>query len=91
VGGVELCGVGEDGGLDRGASSENTAVVSLGLDGSVELSRGDELSIGGGITSASPASSTSFVSFGGVDSTRLRFAGGSCGSASYNEGFRWRE
>lgn len=91
MGGVELSGVGEDGGLDRSASSENTAAASLGVEGSAELSRAGELSCGIGTDSTSSAPSIAFVSSRDVDSTRLRFAGGSSGSSLYNEGFRWRE
>ena len=88
MGGVELCGAGDEGGLDRGASSENN-VTSLGLDGSAELSRAEELSRNRGAKSASSLSLIVLVSSGGgVDSTRLRFT---AGSSSYNEGFRWRE
>ena len=90
MGGVELCGIGDDGGLDRGASSENMPAASLGLEGSAELSRADELLIDRGANCVSSRSSGMFKSFGSVDATRLRFVGGSCGFPSY-EGFCWRE
>lgn len=83
--------MGEDGGLERGASSENTATASLGLDGSAELSRIDELLVDCRANCPSSGSSFSSTSSSRVDATRLRFVGGSCGSSSYNEGFRWRE
>jgi hypothetical protein len=86
-GGEEICGPGEDGGVDRGGSSENISVISLGLDGgSAEFSRtGEELRDEMTVV-AWFARSVSLVFFG--VSTRLRFVGG---SASYNECFLCRE
>ena len=42
VGGDGHCGKGEDGGLERVASSENTWAASAGLEGGTELLRADE-------------------------------------------------
>jgi len=85
--GEEVCGPGEDGGVDCGGASENNSAGSFGLDeGSAELPRaGDELR-GGRFVVALCASSVSLVS--SVVSTRLRFVGG---SSSYSECFLCRE
>jgi len=82
-GGGELFGTGDDGGLDRGASSDHTAGEYFGLDvGGSEGSQGlSEVyaTASMGCVAAIPVSVVS-----GAHSTRLRFAGG---SSSYNERF----
>lgn len=71
IGGDELSGIGEDGGVDLSGSSENMAWVSLGLEGGTgdTLPAGEELLAGIVIHIFSADSITA--------STRLRFVGGS--------------
>jgi hypothetical protein len=75
-GGGELLGTGEDGGLDRGASSENTPGKFFGLDvGGSEDSVGAFETSEGGSTVCAAVCSVSAAS--GARSTRLRLVGGS--------------
>jgi hypothetical protein len=68
--------MGDDGGLDRGASSDHTAGESFGLDvGSSESSRVRSSWVTGASLVGVPIVSRS-VGFGG-HSTRLRLVGGS--------------
>ena len=71
-----MCGVGDDGGLDRGGSSEKIACESFGLDGGgVDESRvGDEVSRGCA-TGNVFIIAVSMLSI--LSSTRLRLVGGS--------------
>jgi hypothetical protein len=69
-------GIGEDGGLDRGASSDHTAGESFGLDvrGSEDSRKASGSSFGDTIVGASVI----LEALGsGVRSTRLRLVGGS--------------
>jgi hypothetical protein len=74
--GGELRGAGEDGGLDRGGSSEKTAGVSFGLDaGDIEVSRvGDEPLAAGDVALVFRIS---VLVLSIVVSTRLRLVSGS--------------
>ena len=78
MGGGELRGAGDDGGLDRGGSSEKTAGESLGLDGgAVELSRShsrDEMTI---VRAVSKEVKVVVSVLSIVVSTRLRLVRGS--------------
>jgi hypothetical protein len=74
--GGELRGAGDEGGLDRDASSEKMAGESFGLDvGGVQVSRGGaQLS---SVEETVGAFTMSTLVFSTVDSTRLRLVGGS--------------
>jgi hypothetical protein len=74
--GGELRSAGDEGGLDRGASSEKMAGESFGLDmGGVDVSRGGPQFSRIEETVADSIMST--LVFSTVDSTRLRLVGGS--------------
>lgn len=85
--GGELCGVGDDGGLDRSGSSEKIADVFFGLEeGGAEASHGIEEHFTG--EELAGAVDTSISVLLSVCSTRLRFVGG---DSSYNGRFFCRE
>lgn len=76
TGGGELHGTGDDGGLDRGGSSEKTAGESFGLDGGgVELPRPTDETMTAGAASGDVKVAAWVLSV--VVSTRLRLVGGS--------------
>jgi hypothetical protein len=74
-GGGELLGTGDDGGLDRGTSSDHIADDDLGLDaGGCEVARVEEWLFEGDDGNAVSRTSTSWITV--VVSTRLRLVGG---------------